>query len=64
MDEAERRRGRRVLGKMSLTTTTSNPARRLYERHGFRVMETWTDPGFEQVTEGVAGRILMVKHLG
>lgn len=48
--------------RLSLTTTTSNPARRLYERHGFRVVETKTDPAFERYT-GIAGRHLMVKEL-
>ncbi len=52
-------RGHRV---MSLTTTTSNPARRLYERHGFEVAQTRTDPDYERYT-GIAGRHLMVKEL-
>jgi ribosomal protein S18 acetylase RimI-like enzyme len=47
---------------MSLTTTTSNPARRLYERHGFRVIETKTDPEYQKIT-GIAGRVLMAKDL-
>jgi ribosomal protein S18 acetylase RimI-like enzyme len=47
---------------MSLTTTTANPARRLYECHGFRIVETRTDPAFERYT-GIAGRHLMVKDL-
>jgi len=45
-----------------LTTTTTNPARRLYERHGFRVVETRTDPEYERHT-GIPGRHLMVKEL-
>ena len=48
--------------RMSLTTTTVNPARRLYERHGFRVVETRTDRRYEKYT-GIAGRHLMVKEL-
>ncbi|MBE0611493.1 MAG: GNAT family N-acetyltransferase [Dehalococcoidia bacterium] len=62
MAEAERQArvaGARVL---SLTTTTSNPARHLYERSGFRVTETREDPAFHDLT-GVAGHILMVKDL-
>ena len=47
---------------MSLTTTTSNPARRLYERHGFRVVETRTDAAFQRYT-GIEGRHLMLKEL-
>lgn len=47
---------------MSLVTTTVNPARRLYERHGFRVVETRTDPAYERYT-GIPGRHLMVKEL-
>lgn len=47
---------------MSLTTTTTNPARRLYERRGFRVVETRTDPMYERYT-GIPGRHLMVKEL-
>jgi ribosomal protein S18 acetylase RimI-like enzyme len=48
--------------QMSLSTTTSNPARRLYERHGFRVVETKTDAQYERYT-GIEGRLLMVKDL-
>jgi ribosomal protein S18 acetylase RimI-like enzyme len=58
-EEDARRLGHR---HMSLTTTTANPARHLYERHGFRIVETRTDPAFERYT-GIAGRHLMVKEL-
>ncbi len=58
--EAEARERRHRL--MSLSTTTINPARRLYERHGFRVVETRTDRAYEKHT-GIAGRHLMVKEL-
>jgi len=58
--EDEARRGGYRL--MSLTTTTSNPARRLYERHGFRVVETKTDPEYERYTS-IQGRVLMAKEL-
>jgi ribosomal protein S18 acetylase RimI-like enzyme len=47
---------------MSLTTTTINPARRLYERHGFSVTETVTDDAYERHT-GIEGRVLMLKKL-
>jgi ribosomal protein S18 acetylase RimI-like enzyme len=48
--------------RMSLVTTTINPARRLYERHGFAVVETLTDPDYERIT-GISGRHFMVKEL-
>lgn len=46
---------------MSLVTTTSNPARQLYERHGFVVVETKTDAAYERCT-GIRGRYLMLRH--
>ena len=46
--------------QLSLTTRTNNPARHLYERHGFVVTEEKTHPAFEQRT-GAKGRILMVR---
>lgn len=49
--------------RMSLTTTTANPARRLYERSGFVVAERKTDAEYQRLT-GIEGRILMVKELG
>ncbi len=49
--------------QMTLETTTVNPARRLYERHGYRVVETRTAPDYEHYT-GIEGRVLMVKELG
>jgi ribosomal protein S18 acetylase RimI-like enzyme len=58
-DDQARGRGHSL---MSLSTTTANPARRLYERHGFRVAETRKDEGYERVT-GIEGRVLMVKEL-
>jgi len=58
--EAEARAGGYSL--MTLTTTTANPARHLYERHGFRVVDTRTDADYERYT-GIAGRHRMVKEL-
>jgi ribosomal protein S18 acetylase RimI-like enzyme len=63
LDYAEAEARRTGFAQMSLTTTTSNPARRLYERHGFRVVETKTDAAYEKYT-GIEGRHLMVKDLG
>ena len=48
--------------QMSLSTTTTNPARHLYERHGFAVVQTRTDAAYERHT-GITGRLLMVKDL-
>jgi ribosomal protein S18 acetylase RimI-like enzyme len=62
MAEAERQARAAAAPLISLTTTTSNPARHLYERSGFRVIEERTDPDFEALT-GVKGHILMVKDL-
>lgn len=47
---------------MSLVTTVINPARHLYERQGFKVVETRTDDVYERMT-GIPGRNLMVKEL-
>jgi len=58
--EAEARaRGR---GNVSLTTTINNPARRLYERHGFAVVAEKRDVRYERLG-GSPGRVLMVKPL-
>ena len=48
---------------ISLTTATDNPARRLYERHGYRVAGQRTNARYERIT-GSAGRVLMVKQVG
>jgi len=62
LDHAEREAREGKFSKMSLVTTTNNPARRLYERKGFRVIETKTDRLYQRYT-GIAGRHLMVKDL-
>ena len=62
LEQVEREARAQGARALSLTTATNNPARRLYERAGFRVTETRTDPEFEAAT-GVAGRVLMVKAL-
>jgi len=52
----------RGVGNVSLTTAIDNPARRLYERHGFAVVDEKRDPRYERLT-GSPGRVLMVKPL-
>jgi ribosomal protein S18 acetylase RimI-like enzyme len=47
---------------MCIETGVTNPARRLYERHGFRVIETKTDARYERLTRS-PGRILMTKDI-
>ncbi len=63
LDDAEAEARAAGYAQMTLTTTTVNPARHLYERHGFRVVETKTDPIYERYT-GIEGRHRMVKDLG
>jgi ribosomal protein S18 acetylase RimI-like enzyme len=46
---------------MSLHTTTANPARHLYERHGFVVTQTAVDRRYEAYT-GIAGQLLMERR--
>lgn len=48
---------------ISLTAATDNPARRLYERNGYRVIATRTNPRYRRIT-GSEGRVLMVKPVG
>jgi ribosomal protein S18 acetylase RimI-like enzyme len=48
---------------ISLTTASDNPARRLYERNGYRVAGGRTNARYERIT-GSAGRVLMVKPIG
>lgn len=62
LDWAESQAREQGFKQMSLTTTTANPARHLYERHGFYVAETKTDADYERYT-GIEGRLLMLKDL-
>jgi ribosomal protein S18 acetylase RimI-like enzyme len=47
---------------ISLTTGSDNPARRLYERSGYRVEAEKTDSRYERIT-GSPGRVLMIKPM-
>ncbi len=62
LDHAEVEARKEGCSTMSLVTTVINPARHLYERQGFRVVETRTDEVYERMT-GIPGRNLMVKEL-
>lgn len=63
LDYAEEEARAGGFARMGLATTMVNPARRLYERHGFVVVETRTDRDYERYT-GIPGRLLMAKELG
>ena len=60
--EAERQACEAGLKRLSLTMYVTNPAQHLYERAGYRVVETRTDAAFERLV-GVPGYALMVKEL-
>ncbi len=60
--EVERVAVERAATTVSLTTAIDNPARRLYERAGFRVEAEKRHPRYEAIT-GSPGRVLMVKRL-
>ena len=48
--------------RMCIETGVTNPARRLYERHGYRVIATKTDPRYERLT-GSPGWVPMVTEI-
>jgi ribosomal protein S18 acetylase RimI-like enzyme len=60
--EVERVARERGAATLSLTTQIDNPARRLYERSGFRVEGEKRHRRYEAIT-GSPGRVLMVKEL-
>lgn len=59
---AEERARESGASMMSLTTTIDNPARRLYERTGYREAGRKTDAEYKRIS-GSAGRVLLVKDL-
>jgi GNAT superfamily N-acetyltransferase len=61
LDWAEQEATRLGDTRMTLTTTATNPARHLYERKGFTVTRSATDPSYERFT-GIPGRVLMEKR--
>lgn len=48
--------------RMCVETGITNPARRLYGRHGYAVIATKTNAGYERMT-GSPGRVLMSKDI-
>ncbi len=50
------------ISQMSLATGISNPSQHLYERAGYRIVETRRHLDYERMT-GNPGRVLMVKNL-
>ncbi len=48
--------------RMCLETGITNPALRLYERHGYAVIKTKANAGYERMT-GSPGRVLMSKDI-
>jgi ribosomal protein S18 acetylase RimI-like enzyme len=63
LSHAEEMARREGFARMSLTTSSVNPAQHLYMRHGYRIVETKLDTAYERMT-GIPGRVLMVKELG
>jgi ribosomal protein S18 acetylase RimI-like enzyme len=61
LTQAERAARADGFPRIWLTTEINNAARRLYERHGFRVEREARDAGYEAMT-GAPGRVLMVKE--
>lgn len=62
LEAAERTAREGGLPQLSLTTLITNPARRLYRRHGFETAGKRTVEGYEALT-GAPGRVMMVKAL-
>ena len=60
LDAVEERAREAGAPHLSLTTGSANPARRLYERHGFHVAAEKSNKRYTRLT-GVPGRVLMVK---
>jgi ribosomal protein S18 acetylase RimI-like enzyme len=62
LDYAEERAREMGLPRLALDVYITNPARRLYERHGFVTTAERRDAGFERIT-GLPGYAAMVKQL-
>ena len=62
LDRAEERARAAGARCLALHTLVTNPARRLYERHGYVASAEATDPAFERLT-GVRGNVLYLKYI-
>jgi ribosomal protein S18 acetylase RimI-like enzyme len=62
LEHADAEARREAFSRLALSTTTINPAQHLYARHGYRIVETRLDAGYERLT-GIPGRVSMVKEL-
>jgi ribosomal protein S18 acetylase RimI-like enzyme len=63
LDYGERQARASGAPRMTLVTDITNPARHLYDRHGFVVRETKMNAAYERWS-AVPGRVFMVKELG
>lgn len=61
LEHAADRAHRSGAPRMSIETGITNPARRLYERHGYETRATKADARYDRLT-GSPGRVLMVKE--
>jgi ribosomal protein S18 acetylase RimI-like enzyme len=62
LDWADGEARRRGYTRIALSTTMTNRARHLYERHGYTVTAERTDPKYERYT-GIPGRVMLEKEL-
>ena len=62
LQHAEALAHRSGASRICLETGITNPARRLYERHGYRVVATKADTRYQRLT-GSPGRVLMSKDI-
>lgn len=62
LEFVDRTAAQQGVATIALQTYTTNPARRLYERHGYEVFAEVTDPEFERLT-GIAGNVGYLKRL-
>ena len=62
LDHAESLARKSDASRMIIETGIANPARHLYERHGFELLATKTDAGYERLS-GSPGRVMLFKEI-